>query len=228
MRQTTEMETDMAAHGTFPVTFRGQGVEQVKKADRTENKGKDKAKKQCVCGGMHLYRDCFYLNESRRPARWIPRPDTLRAIEEKLAKDEKLRSQNERARLSVTPAVSYPASQTLQPSAPASFVTTTAETGFSTADGVVYPLRDSFILDSGATIHVCNSRECVLNLRECQPNEFIYAGSDKILMAGVGAVDNNVQCGHVSLTIRLENVAYIPSFHTNVVSLRRFTAKGVH
>jgi hypothetical protein len=47
-------------------------------------------------------------------------------------------------------------------------------------------------------------------------------------MAGVGAVDINVQCGHVSHTIRMENVAYIPSFNTNVVSLRRFTAKGVH
>ncbi len=89
IRQTTEMETVKAAHGTFPVIFRCQGVEQVKKADQTENKGKDKAKKQCVYGGMHLYCDCFYLNESRHPAHWIPRPDTLMANEEKLAKDEK-------------------------------------------------------------------------------------------------------------------------------------------
>jgi hypothetical protein len=46
-------------------------------------------------------------------------------------------------------------------------------------------------------------------------------------MAGVGAVDINVQCGHVLRTIRLENVAYVPSFNTNIVSLRHFTAKDV-
>jgi hypothetical protein len=47
-------------------------------------------------------------------------------------------------------------------------------------------------------------------------------------MAGVGAVDLSVSCGQNSRTIRLENVAFIPSFHTNVVSLQRFRAKGVH
>ncbi len=57
---------------------------------------------------------------------------------------------------------------------------------------------------------------------------YIYAGSEKIPMAGVGAVDISVSCGQISRTIRLENVAFIPSFHTNIVSLQRFTAKGVH
>jgi hypothetical protein len=95
-------------------------------------------------------------------------------------------------------------------------------------DGEVYPLRDSFILDSGATIHVCNSRQHPLNLRECELNEYIYAGSEKILMAGVGAVDISISCGKISRPICLENVAFIPSFDTNVASLQRFMAQGFH
>jgi hypothetical protein len=47
-------------------------------------------------------------------------------------------------------------------------------------------------------------------------------------MACVGAVDINVTCSHVLRTIYSENVAYIPSFHTNIVRLRGFSDKGVH
>jgi hypothetical protein len=231
MRQTADSES--STHSAFPVTFRGQGVEEVKekgkKADKTDKKGKEKGKKQCVCGGMHLYRDCYYLNESHRPSGWIPWAETLQTVEEKLAKVKILRSQIERAKLSVAPVASFSASQTPEPSTPAYLVTITmADYDFPAADVEAYPLRDSFILDFGATIHVCNSRQRLLNLQECYPSEFIYTGSEKISMAGVGAVDINVTCGHVLRTIRLENVAYIPSFDTNVVSLHRFRAKGDH
>jgi hypothetical protein len=92
----------------------------------------------------------------------------------------------------------------------------------------VYLLRDSFILDSGATVHVCNSCERFQSLWECDPDEFIYAGFDKILLTGVGAVNIIVKFGHVLCTIHLENEAYIPSFHTDVVSLRLFTPRNVY
>ncbi len=231
MGQTADSKS--STHSTFPVTFLGQGVEEVKengkKANKTDKKGKEKGKKQCVCGGMHLYCDCYYLNESCRPSGWIPWADTLQAVEEKLARNEKLRSQIERAKQSAACAASQQASQTPLPSAPASFVTiSTADTSFLADDGEVYPLRDSFILDSGATIHVCNSRQHPLNLRECELNEYIYAGSEKILMAGVGAVDISISCGKISRPICLENVAFIPSFDTNVASLQRFMAQGFH
>jgi hypothetical protein len=70
MRQTADSKS--FTHGTFPVIFRGQGVEDVKekgkKADKTDKKGKEKGKKQCVCSSMHLYCNCYYLNKSRRPS----------------------------------------------------------------------------------------------------------------------------------------------------------------
>jgi hypothetical protein len=60
-------EMDTVVYGIFPVTFRGMGVEHVKKADGTDSKKKGKCRKQCVCGSMHLYPDCYYLNESCCP-----------------------------------------------------------------------------------------------------------------------------------------------------------------
>ncbi len=87
------------------MTSRSQAVdikEKRKKADQMDNKVRDKEMKQCVCGSMHLDHNCFYLEESRSPAGWIPRTDTIKAIEAKLAKDEKLQSQMERGKPSVT------------------------------------------------------------------------------------------------------------------------------
>jgi hypothetical protein len=69
MLQTTK--TDEAIIGTFHVTSYGQGVDmkvRAKRSDRMDKKGKDNGKNQYVCGSMHLYRDCFYQNMSRRPA----------------------------------------------------------------------------------------------------------------------------------------------------------------
>ncbi len=180
MRQTANSES--STHGTFPVTFCGQGMEEVKekgkKGNKTDKKGKEKGKKQCVCGGMHLYYDCYYLNESCRPSGWIFQAESLQAVTEKLAKNRKLRSQIEQAKQSAALAASQQASQTPLPLAPESFVTfSMADTNFSAADGEVYCLRDIFILDSGATIHICKSRQCLLNHNKFEPNEYIDASS---------------------------------------------------
>ncbi len=88
-----------------------------------DNKGKDKAKKLCVYGSLHPHCDCFNPNKSYLPAHWIPQPETQDVIAEKLAKEEKLQSQFEWAKLSGTPAKCYLANQTFQHLAHALFVT---------------------------------------------------------------------------------------------------------
>jgi hypothetical protein len=45
--------------------FRGHGADMKEienNVNETDIKGKEMGKKQCVCGGMHFYRNCFYLN----------------------------------------------------------------------------------------------------------------------------------------------------------------------
>ena len=47
--------------------------------------------KECVCGKMHWYIDCFYINKSRRPKGWNPNPDIVKKIDDAL-KDPKVRT----------------------------------------------------------------------------------------------------------------------------------------
>ncbi len=141
-----------------------------------------------------------------------------------------MRSKIERAKQSVAFTAAPLGSQhASEPVLPASCVTIKIpHSGFSAASGEVYPLRDSFILDSGATIHVCNSRSRFQSLRKCDPNDVVYAGSEKMPMVGVGSVDNSISTGTNTRIFRLNNVAFIRAFHTNVVSLSKFTAISVH
>jgi hypothetical protein len=147
-----------------------------------------------------------------------------------LDQDIKLRSQIEKAKQSVASTVTPLGSQrSPEPFFPASCVTfKLLHSSFSAAAGEVYPIKDSFILNSGATIHVCNSRSRFQSFRKCDPSDVVYAGLEKMPMVGVGSVDITISTGTTTRNFRLENAAFIPSFHTNVVSLSKFTAVGVH
>jgi hypothetical protein len=85
-----------------------------------------------------------------------------------------------------------------------------------------YPLRDSFILDSGSNTHICNDLNRFVDY---QPNpiiEGIFAGNSKAKIEGYGKVYLQIQGGQ----FLLHNVAHIPTFHTNIASLDTFVQKG--
>ena len=91
-----------------------------------------------------------------------------------------------------------------------------------------YSLRDSFILDSGATIHVCNNRERFKTFQSAGTNNYLYAGDSTVAIKGVGDVDIQITTSDGVSTITLRNTAYVPWFHTNTVSLNKFIEKGVY
>ena len=91
-----------------------------------------------------------------------------------------------------------------------------------------YNLRDSFILDSGATAHVCNSRKRFISFTPATEDDLLYAGNTVIPIEGFGSVDVTVQTPAGPKLIELQNTALISSFHTSVVSLKRIMAKGVY
>jgi hypothetical protein len=76
---------------------------------------KQRKESKCVCGFAHRYAKCYYLNESLRPVNWKANPDIIKAIEERLLKDDKLRRQIEKVKKHV--AESQQVSDTEQPSA---------------------------------------------------------------------------------------------------------------
>ena len=82
-------------------------------------------------------------------------------------------------------------------------------------------LADSFILDSGATVHVCNDVSRFVDFKESKTNVRIAIGDTNTCVKGWGKVLIKAApvTGDEPLDIVLHNVAYIPGFGCNIVSL---------
>ena len=91
-----------------------------------------------------------------------------------------------------------------------------------------YNLRNSFILDSGATIHVCNTRSRFSSLSPASENDRLYTGDTIIPIEGFGSVDITIQTPCGPKLIELQKTALVPSFHTLVVSLKCLIMKKVY
>jgi hypothetical protein len=83
-------------------------------------------------------------------------------------------------------------------------------------------LRDSFILDSGSDTHICNNLDRFVDYQPNQISETAFAGNSSLNIEGYGKVYLRIQGG----LFLLQQVAYIPTFHTNVASLDLFVQKG--
>lgn len=101
----------------------------------------------------------------------------------------------------------------------------TVNAGYSTSS---YALHDSFILDSGATLHCCNNRNRFKNVVLASIDDTLHTGQDVILIEGYGDIQITVQGYYGSKTILLQSVALVLTFYTSVASLRKFIKKGVH
>jgi hypothetical protein len=91
-------------------------------------------------------------------------------------------------------------------------------------------LNDSFILDFGATCHVCNDKSRFIDFRLPIDDDVLYASESVIPIKGFGTVLVTV----ITLeepkqyTVYLHNVVLISLFYISVASLRLFMAKGVY
>ena len=88
-----------------------------------------------------------------------------------------------------------------------------------------YLLRDSFILDSGATTHICNNRQRFEDF--VQASDYLVAGDGQVRVEGYGTVRIKLSRPSGEISIKLAKVALIPDFQTNTVSLQRLKAKGI-
>jgi len=198
-------------------------------------------KPHCLCGKYHFYGECYYLNESIRPQGWRLNKHIEQTVKQQL-EDPKIKSKVDRAigqrqekdhqRVQDTPedkeadikgsafARKPPQDQTAQ-GAQHPIQQHQDQSAFSTTK--IYPLRDSFILDSGSDTHICNDLSRFSSYQPCRQSEIIYAGDGQLEILGYGRV--LLRIGENSL-FQLNNVAYIPAFHTNVASLDLFLDKG--
>jgi hypothetical protein len=94
-----------------------------------------------------------------------------------------------------------------------------------TQEPIDYILKKSFIIDSGATDHVCNNRTRFTTLYERNsPIPLLTANSEfEVQLAGTVDFTFSVQIGNRTVVRRLTltDVLYAPELHTSVVSIHR-------
>lgn len=94
--------------------------------------------------------------------------------------------------------------------------------------GQTYPLVNSAILDSGATIHICNSLHRFKQYpAPAAPRDQVWAGEHPVSIEGYGQVDLKLKTRKGTRFLTLSNVAYCPTFACSVVSLRELNKRGI-
>ena len=91
-----------------------------------------------------------------------------------------------------------------------------------------YQLRNNYILDSKTTIHICNDRTKFRNFTPTSEDDFLYTGDSVIPIKSLKTISITVQTPNGPFKVNLLKTAFIPSFHTNIMSLDRFIAKHIH
>ena len=93
------------------------------------------------------------------------------------------------------------------------------------------PLHESFILDSGADTHVCNDvNRATGPIRLASPGECLAAGNGWIPIVGYEEISIKAKAPALRCqqTVKLHDVAFVPSFFTNVVSLKKLIKGGIN
>lgn len=222
-------------NGAF-ATFQGEGELDASKPNSRNPGGKP----TCLCGRRHFYSECYYLSDSVRPAGWSPDSKVQEEIDQKLEdpttkgkversirnRKRKEEQSQQQDRSEIKGSAFAGAITKIQPEAPPPTQQPSEvqiQSTFSTA--AVYPLRDSFILDSGSDFHICNDSKRFVegSYKLCDNPEGAYSGDTHLEILGYGDVIIRIGNAH---KFRLQSVAYIPRFHTNVASLDLFIQRG--
>jgi hypothetical protein len=237
--RTEEPPEPRGTHGAFSASFQGQNSDQSSSSGSNQgsNKGSNQDSNQspkppskCLCGGIHFYGQCNYLVPSNRGPNWTAKESTQKRIDDQLAKNPRLRQTIERIQAKAKGGQkspdSGPATSELATALCATHFPETGLVSSSTGTGN-WALYNSFILDSGATTHICHTRERFINFRTA--SEPLLAGGGIVMIEGWGDVNIEVQGqDNTYRTITLKSIAYIPSFTANIVSLKKVNKAGVY
>ena len=226
-RQSMAHKSAKAMQAAFPATLQGQpldenGYTQQPKTESPSNHQSKSKKSPCLCGEEHQFRNYPYLIESKRSNDWKADPDVEKKIQDKIRANKKLDGIIKSIQQKQLEG-STDTGNSRDP--PALFATTTSIPYVDQSD---YILQDSFILDSGATTHVCNNREQFQDFKPATDEDIFYAGDTIISIEGFGTIEITIQGSTGPKKISLTKAAYIPAFHTNVASLKQFIQKDVH
>ena len=200
----------------------------------------------CLCGESHFFVNCPYLIKSIRKPNWKPDVEMLAKIDETVKKVPSLGKAVEVARKKVA-ARSQNRTQDIGSQGRnvdpplrsndetigrmrGAFATTHFMTAHATSNHtrVQYPLHNSFLLDSASPAHVCNDIARFITFEEIE--DYLIAGETEVPILGYGTVEvfGRTPDDKDTFTLTLMETAFIPTFHTSLISLRRAMNAGIH
>lgn len=202
-------------------TEKGKGKEK----ESTFN-GQKPARPKCLCGGFHSMGKCWFMVPNIRPSGWTPNAATMTRVSEALkdpANRKKLSESIERLKKAESEATTWGGEE--GDTDHATFVTNSV---FAVDEK--FSIRNSWILDNGSDIHVCNDTMLHRFRKEknAPSNHTLIAGARRCTIEAYGTIKITADSPTGPKEITLQNVAYVPDFMTNVTSLFLMRKKGVH
>lgn len=168
---------------------------------------------ECLCGLVHWFSECNYLNPTKRPFNWKSDPETARRVNEAM-KDENTKAWVEKAlrknqeyekdrnnhsgnlgnagseKSGSGGASAFPAGGAYEENPEYSHGAFTATASPISSN---YPLQKSWILDNGANIHICN-KSMLHRFRKTRDaeNEEVLAGENRSKIEAYGEVEISI------------------------------------
>ena len=89
--------------------------------------------------------------------------------------------------------------------------------------GSIYPLFNSTIFDRAAGTHLVNDKNLLYDVKPADSDDYLLAGTQRIKVVARGkrrmeGIVEPEKGGEERRSLILDNVAYVPNFHTNIVS----------
>jgi hypothetical protein len=224
---------------TFASTYQnrttdGREVDADTEADKEKKKMTDK-KKSCFCGEDYTFRNCNYLIPSIRPNGWSADPEVKKRFDEayaaapdwlKAVADRAVKQLKEKGEKRGNDVKSSHIGERLR----AGFASAGLVSAFHSLDPQSIPdyeLRDSFILDSGASSHIINQGHRFINYDELAKPRYMYAGSHLDAIYGYGDLEITVKIPSGNQILLLRYVAHVLTYQINIVSFCILKKKGV-
>jgi len=201
--------------------------------------------RDCVCGLAHKYADCPHLNPSCATPGWTPTPQLQSKVRQTIKGSKRIRSKVEsnfkRSKISLPEwwptdrsknqprkenegdNANNTATQTsVTTRLRASFATLRFTCGTTAQDNY----DDYFRLDNCADTHVCNDLSRFIKYKPLH-DEIIRFGDTDTHIEGIGKVVVHVETPTGPSTIQLEDVAFVPGFHWNLVNTDSLEKQGL-
>ena len=206
------------------------------------------SQRPCLCGDNHLFKDCLYLNRRLRPSGWVgkehiyhkinlaiedPRRIKIKTLIKKTTDYDGLTKGfgNKEVSISNGMASTNCIASEYETEELKNFISHCPSNFASLAAAdTENNLKNSWILDGGSDVHVCNNitKWGFVIVRNANKGEIIRAGNAPIPIEAYGTVKLKVDTPYGKKHITLRNVILARGFLANVVSMQLLNQQGFH